>query len=65
MKYLNVFTKREYEVAGVKKSQFYKVGFIKEAKNGNSYLTLFSQPGTEFFIFEQEEERLPDIQLER
>lgn len=64
MKYLKVCTKKEIEVSGVKKTLWFKCGYIKERENGTSYLTLFNHPDTEFFVFEQEEERLPEIQLE-
>lgn len=65
MKYLKVCTKKEIKVAGVKKTIFFKVGYIREMKNGKRYLTLFTQPETDFYIFEQEDERFTshDVKL--
>lgn len=59
MKYFKVCTKKEIE----NKVLWFKCGYIKELENGISYLTLFTYPETEFFIFEQDGECLPDIQI--
>lgn len=65
MKYLKVLTKREIGTGDEKKTYWFSAGYIKQTDKGTHYLTLFSQPNTEFFIFEDEEESLPEIQLER
>ncbi|MCH8904473.1 MAG: hypothetical protein IIA45_11225 [Bacteroidetes bacterium] len=55
MKYLNVFTKREFEQDGERKIQWYRIGYLKETDKGGKYLRLFSQPDTEFFLFSQDD----------
>ena len=55
MKYLNVFTKREFEQNGERKVQFYKVGYIKETEKGGKFLRLFHEPDREFFIFAEDD----------
>ena len=55
MKYLNVFTKREFDQDGERKVQFYRVGYVKETEKGAKYLRLFLLPDTEFFLFKQDD----------
>ncbi len=55
MKYFNVFSSRDYEENGETKRVWYKVGFIKETDNGGRFLTMFHQPDTSMYIFDQDE----------
>ena len=64
MKFLNVFTKREFKKDGEVKSQWYRVGYLKFSENGGIYLRLFQYPNTEFFVMEPEDNKVPDIQVE-
>lgn len=53
MKFRDVCTKREYEVQGVKKITWLKVGIIKETDDGKEFLEMNMFPNTPFYIFEQ------------
>ena len=63
MKLFDVCSRRFYEKDGEKKTNWYKVGTLKEADSGKKYLHLFLFPQTEFFIFEKEE-AVPEIKEE-
>lgn len=63
MKIFNVFARRVFEDNGVKKVKCFKIGYIKETEKGTSYLRLFQQPDTDFFITEKE--LLPIIDIDR
>jgi len=64
MRFLNVLTKREYQKDGETKYQWYRVGYIKESENGGIFLRLFQHPNTEFFVFELDENKTPDLQVD-
>jgi len=51
----SICTKKEYLKDGEKKTVWYKVGVLKVAESGKSYIKLYHQPETEFFIFNQDE----------
>ena len=64
MRFLNVFTKKEFTNDGQTTTLWHKVGIIKQTKNGGTFLQLFQQPETDFYVFEdKEKEAIPDIQI--
>jgi len=56
MKLYNICTRKDFEQDNVRKSVWYKVGFLKETNGGRKYIKLFHQPLTEFFVFQKDEE---------
>ena len=64
MRFLNVFTKKEFLNDGQTIILWHKVGLIKQTKNGGWFLQMFHQPDTDFYVFEEKEkEAVPDIQV--
>ena len=55
MKLFDICTRKFYEKDGEKKIKWYRAGILKETDKGSRFLRLFSQPETDFFIFEKEE----------
>jgi len=55
--YSSVFTCKEYNENGENKKTWYRIGYLKEKENGGRFLNLFQFPDTEFFIFEDEEQK--------
>jgi len=55
MKLFDVCTRKFYEKDGEKKVKWYRAGIMKETDKGSRYLRLFSNPETDFFIFEKTE----------
>jgi len=55
MQIFDVFTKKEYEKEGEKKTISYKAGAMKVTDRGNIYLRLFHMPETDFYIQEREQ----------
>ena len=51
MQLLNICTKREYEKEGEKKIKWYKAGILKITDRGKSYIRLFNQPMTDYYVF--------------
>jgi hypothetical protein len=54
MQLFDVCTRKFYEKDGEKKVKWYRAGIMKITDKGSRYLRLFSQPMTDFFIFEKE-----------
>ena len=66
MRLFNVLTKKTIPTKGEPIVLWHKVGLIKQTVSGHWYLQLFHQPDTDFFVYEQEEEKeneLPEIQI--
>ena len=57
----DVMTKKEIEVNGEPKDLWFKVGVVKVTPYGRKYLQLYHQPHTDFFVFEPQEDELPEI----
>ena len=57
MQLLNICTKKDYKKDGEKKTKWYKVGVLKIADNGKKFIKLFQQPYTEFFVFDNEDNK--------
>jgi hypothetical protein len=55
MQLLNIYTKREYEKEGEKKTFWNRVGFLKIADDGKLHIRLFLFPDTQFFVFDKKE----------
>lgn len=55
MNYSSIYTHKEYEENGESKKRWYRVGYIKETSAGGRFMTLFQQPDTSFFIFNDDE----------
>lgn len=65
MQLFDVCTRKFYEKDGEKKVKWYRVGIMKISDKGSRYLRLFSQPMTDFFIFEKEiPEQASEINLQ-
>ncbi|MBX7226405.1 MAG: hypothetical protein K1X55_10265 [Chitinophagales bacterium] len=65
MRFLNVFTKQQFNNGQELVTLWHKIGVIKQTKNGGTFLQLFHQPNTDFYVFEEKEkEDLPEIQVE-
>jgi hypothetical protein len=65
MQYQGIFTKREYITKdNITKSAWYKVGYLKTTEQGGQFIRLFNQPDTSFYVFTNEDETLPEIQIE-
>lgn len=61
--YWDVQTCKKYITdQGEEKVVWFTAGNIKVLPNGKKFLTLYQQPDTDFFVFEQREEVLPVIQ---
>ena len=56
MKFYDVTTKRTYQKDGEQKVQWLKAGKLTVNADGKMYLTLFQQPETTFYVFEQKQE---------
>ena len=56
MKLFDVCTRKFYEKNGEKKVNWYRAGMMKETDQGSRYIRFFSQPETDFFIFERVEQ---------
>jgi hypothetical protein len=66
MKLYDVCTRKFYEKDGEKKVKWYRAGMMKTTDKGSTYVRLFNQPQTDFFVFEKEEpQTLPEIQIEK
>jgi hypothetical protein len=53
MKFMDVCTKKEFEVKGEKKTTWLKCGTLRIADDSKMFLELNHQPGTTFYVFEQ------------
>lgn len=56
MRYKSIFSCKTYVENGEEKKKWYRVGYIKVTEKGGEYITWFSQPDTEFAVFEDEQE---------
>lgn len=55
MQLFDVCTRKFYDKDGEKKVKWYRAGIMKTTEKGSTYLRLFHQPQTDFFIFEKQE----------
>ena len=65
MQYKSIFIKHTYQHNGQEQTSWYKVGYLKSTPNGGQYIRLFQSPDVAFYIFNDPEENLPEIQLNK
>ena len=59
--FYNVCTSKTIKSPSGDKKLYHKVGVVKVTDNGGWFLQLFQQPNTSFFIFPNQNEKLPVI----
>lgn len=66
MRLFNVLTKKTITKDGEPLHLWHRVGLIKSTNSGNWYLQMFHQPDTDFYLVEQEQEKveLPTIEFQ-
>jgi hypothetical protein len=49
----DIMTRKTYQKDGAEKVMWLKVGSLRTTDNGKSFIEMFHQPETTFFVFEQ------------
>ena len=55
MRLFDICTRKFYEKDGEAKVKWYRAGIMKETDKGTRFIRLFSQPETDFLVFEKQE----------
>ncbi|TND10143.1 MAG: hypothetical protein FD123_391 [Bacteroidetes bacterium] len=69
MRLFDVCTRVVYNKGGEQKVKWFRIGIVKTTNAGKTYLRLFQQPETDFFVFDREakhsDDNLPVIDLDK
>ena len=55
MRLFDICTRKFYEKDGEAKVKWYRAGIMKETDQGTRFIRLFTQPETDFLVFEKVE----------